>query len=348
MNILYLTNNVFTESNSTYRANALKRLGHNVLIENLTNVLSNNFFFRKINFDYITGYKFVQKRINNWIDINKRYFLDFTPNLIFIDSGELFGSEAIKKLKFINCPIVLLNNDDPTGPRDKNRFNSLKEAIPYYDFCFVVREQSIAEFKKIGCKNTFLYRRGYDEVMHKKKKYLEKIPNFHKSDISFVGTWMKNENRDHFIYSLIKSGLNVTIWGNRWHKSDIWNKIKPYHKGEAIYGKEYASVIQGSKISLGFLSHTNRMEITGRSYEIPYAGGLLCAERTQKHTDLYIEGYEAVFWSNIDECISVCRKLLDDNELINQIKTAGYNKIINGEFGNEKVLQKIINQVFEK
>jgi hypothetical protein len=90
------------------------------------------------------------------------------------------------------------------------------------------------------------------------------------------------------------------------------------------------------------------MEITGRSYEIPYAGGLLCAERTQKHTDLYIEGYEAVFWSNIDECISVCRKLLDDNELINQIKTAGYNKMINGEFGNEKVLQKIINQVFEK
>ena len=45
MNILYLTNNAFTESNSTYRANALKRLGHNVLIENLTNVLSNNFFF---------------------------------------------------------------------------------------------------------------------------------------------------------------------------------------------------------------------------------------------------------------------------------------------------------------
>ena len=36
------------------------------------------------------------------------------------------------------------------------------------------------------------------------------------------------------------------------------------------------------------------------------------------------------------------------NELINQIKTAGYNKMINGEFGNEKVLQKIINQVFEK
>ena len=348
MNILYLTNNVFTESNSTYRANALKRLGNNVLIENLTNVLSNNFILKKINFDYITGYKFIQKKINNWIGTNKKYFLDFAPNLIFIDGGELFGPEAIKRLKFLNCPILLLNNDDPTGPRDKNRFNSLKEAIPYYDFCFVVREQSIAEFKKIGCKNTFLYRRGYDEVMHKKKKYLEKIPNFHKSDISFVGTWMKNENRDHFIYSLIKSGLNVSIWGDRWHKSDIWNKIKPYHKGEAIYGKEYASVIQGSKISLGFLSHTNRMEITGRSYEIPYAGGLLCAERTQKHTDLYIEGYEAVFWSNIDECISVCRKLLDDNELINQIKTAGYNKIINGEFGNEKVLQKIINQVFEK
>ena len=175
MNILYLTNNTFTESNSIYRANALKRLGHNVLIENLTNILSNNFFFRKINFDYITGYKFIQKKINNWIGTNKKYFLDFAPNLIFIDGGELFGPEAIKRLKFLNCPILLLNNDDPTGPRDKNRFNSLKEAIPYYDFCFVVREQSIAEFKKIGCKNTFFIVEVTMKLCTKKKIFRKNI-----------------------------------------------------------------------------------------------------------------------------------------------------------------------------
>ena len=79
MKILYLTNNTFAESNSIYRANALKRLGNNVLIENLTNVLSNNFILKKINFDYITGYKFIQKKINNWIGTNKKYFLDFAP-----------------------------------------------------------------------------------------------------------------------------------------------------------------------------------------------------------------------------------------------------------------------------
>ena len=63
MNILYLTNNVFTESNSTYRANALKRLGHNVLIENLTNVLSNNFFLEKLILITLLAINLFKKRL---------------------------------------------------------------------------------------------------------------------------------------------------------------------------------------------------------------------------------------------------------------------------------------------
>ena len=348
MNILYIANDALPNSHSILRANAFKRIGNNVLIKNVKNISSNNFFLKKIGFHYITGYNFLQKKINNWIKIEEKNFIDFKPNLIVIDSGEVFGVKAIKTLKLLNCPIILLNMDDPTGPRDKNRFYSLKKAIPFYDYCFVVRECSVSEFKKLGCDNTFIFHRGYDESMHKKKDYSQKIPDFYKSDISFIGTWMRNENRDHFIYSLIKNGLNVSIWGDRWHKSDIWNKIKIYHKGGAIYGQEYVSAIQGSKISLGFLSHGNRDKVTLRSYEVPFAGGLLCAERTNIHMNLFKEGQEAVFWSNAEECTAICKKLLADNELINQIKIAGYNKIINSEFGNEKVLQKIINQVFDK
>ena len=348
MNIIYIINSSTKNSNSLCRASALKRIGCNVLISAPTNILSNNLFLKKFHFDYITGYRFIQNKINKWLVDQRKIFKNFDAKLILIDSGEYFGSESIKQLRLLNCPIILINNDDPTGTRDKNRFYTLKKAIPFYDYCFVVREQSVTEFKELGCKNTFIFQRGYDEIIHKKKENMEKIIPFYKSDISFIGTWIKGENRDEFIYSLIKSGLNVSIWGDRWEKSNLWNKIKPYYKSGAIYGQEYVSAIQSSKISLGFLSDSNRDEITGRSYEIPYAGGLLCAKRTQKHLDLFKEGQEAIFWSDIDECIVVCKRLLDDKNLINKIREAGYNKIINGEFGNEKVLQKILSQVFKK
>jgi spore maturation protein CgeB len=348
MNILYITNNASENSNSIFRTNALKRMGNNVLTADPKNILFNNLFLNKIGFDYFTGYKFIQNRINDWIEVQRQLFEKFKPDLICIDSGEFFGVKSVKKLKLLNCPVILLNNDDPSGDRDNNRFYSLRKAIPFYNYCFVVREHSVKEFKKLGCLNTFLFTRGYDELMHQKFDDKKKINNYYISDISFLGTWMRNENRDNFIYSLIKSGLNVSIWGSRWHKSNLWNKIKPFYKGGSIYGKEYVSAIQGSKISLGFLSNCNRDQITGRSYEIPYAGGLLCAQRTQKHLKIFKEGYEAFFWSDVNECISICRKLLADNELINKTKIAGYNKIISGSFGNEKVLQKIINQVFKK
>jgi len=72
-----------------------------------------------------------------------------------------------------------------------------------------------------------------------------------------------------------------------------------------------------------------------RSVEIPYAGGLLCAERTTEHLAMYNEGVEAVFWANENECITMCKKLLNDDTLRETIREAGMKRVRLNSSGNE-------------
>ncbi|SDD62320.1 Glycosyl transferases group 1 [Mucilaginibacter pineti] len=343
MEILYLGDNSKT-STSFHRASALSRLGHNVNIyspkdcinENMKSMLGNLFHYR-------TGYRFLQKKIVKWLtDILSK---TPKPDLIWVNSGELLGVDCLKKLKELGCPVVLYNNDDPTGGRDKGRFYSLLKAIPYYDLIAVMREINIAEYKALGAKKVMQVMMSYDEVLHKPFSNIDDIPPQFKSDVAFIGTWMRFEKRDEFILTLINKGINVSIWGGRWPKSKYWNQLKPHYKGGALGGKDYIAAIQGAKICLGLLSKGNRDLYTRRSLEIPFIGGLFCAERTSTHMDMYAEGEEAVFWSSAEECAEVCLNLLNNDNLREQIRKGGREKVLKLKGGNEDICKKIIDNI---
>jgi spore maturation protein CgeB len=120
---------------------------------------------------------------------------------------------------------------------------------------------------------------------------------------------------------LVRPGLPLSIWGDRWQKAPEWPALAPHWRGPGQDDPEiYARIIQSAKISLGLLSKGNRDRHTTRSFEIPAIGGLLCAERTDEHCQSYKEGVEAVFWDDAEECIEQCRRLLKDDALVAAIK----------------------------
>jgi spore maturation protein CgeB len=172
------------------------------------------------------------------------------------------------------------------------------------------------------------------------------IPVRFQSHVVFIGTWIAGERRDEFLLALIDRGVNVSIWGDRWQKAPSWPRLQAHWRGAALGGKDYVAAIQGSKIALGLLSHGNRDLHTTRSSEIPYAGGLLCAERTSEHLEMYREGVEAVFWKDAEECAAVCRQLLADDALRERIRRQGMERVSAGGYGNEAVCQDILTQVF--
>lgn len=331
-------------SNAYLRAESLIRLGHSVFIYDPKSYLKRELgmIFGGL-FHYRTGYRFLQNKITNWTKtiIQKEEFAD----IVWVNSGELLGEKCLKLLKSFNCPIILYNNDDPTGGRDGRRFDTLLKSLPHYTFCAVLRDINIQEYKALGVPTVLHVLTSYDEVIHQPFPSYEEIPSIYKSDVAFIGTWMRYEKRDEFLLDLIKQGVPVSIWGGRWQKSPYWKQLQPYYRGGVLSGRDYVAAIQGTKICLGLLSKGNRDLHTRRSVEVPYAGSVLCAERTSEHAAMYQEGVEAVFWSDATECADWCKELLANDELRERIRLAGMQKVRQLGAGNEDVCRKILQAV---
>ncbi|SHF73210.1 CgeB family protein [Flavisolibacter ginsengisoli] len=342
MKIFYL-GNLKSGTTSFQRYEALKRLNHEVYAKDPYEKFQNIFNGKLRHFHFYSGYRFIQKKINEWI--KEVIESNFNPDIIWVNSGELFGSKSIKILKNLNKPILLYNNDDPTGNISRWRFASLLKAIPYYSLCVVMREINISEFKNRGAVNVLRITMSYDEIEHRPLDFSCNIQSNYLSDVAFIGTWMRHEKRDKFLTELIKLGIPISIWGSRWQKSKYWKILKPYYKGGALSGRSYVTAIQGAKLCLGLLCKSNRDLHTTRSLEVPYAGGLLCAERTSEHQNMYKEGEEAIFWSDAKECAKVCNELLLNETLRERIRLAGMKKVRSLKVGNEDICQKILDEV---
>lgn len=344
MRVLYV-GHATAGSTSRHRADAVARLGHDVVIADpyvafvasLGGRLSSAFHYR-------TGYRFLQQPVCEWVEKLLQQYAGW-PDLIWMDSGELLGVGAVQGLRRLGRPVVLFNVDDPTGKRDGRRFDSLLAALPQYDLCVVVREPSVNEFYACGAKRVRHVWRSYDEVAHRPFDNTAEIPRTFRSEVAFVGTWIRGEGRDTFLMGLIERGVEVSIWGERWQKSPAWKRLQKYWRGPGLKGRDYVAAIQGAKLTLGLLSHANRDLHTTRSAEIPYAGGLLCAERTSEHLAMYREGEEAVLWSDVDECAAVCHKLLADSALRERIRSQGMTRVRQAGFGNEAVCGDILKQL---
>lgn len=345
MKIIYIGHS-HSGSTSRHRADALGRLGHEVLLRDPYTDLRAQLSGRIRSFvHHRTGYRLLQPAVTAWAT-HLPLSPGFTsPDLIWVDSGELLGPGPVSALRRFGCPIVLYNIDDATGKRDGRRFDSLVSALPLYDLCVVVRDITASEFRQKGARQVLKVWRSYDEVAHRPFDDVTAIPPEFRSDVAFVGTWIRGEKRDQFLAALIGRGIQVAIWGDRWDKSPAWELLKPYWRGRSLSGREYVAAIQGAKVSLGMLSKGNRDLHTTRSVEIPYAGGLLCAERTVEHLQLYQEGTEAVFWADIEECAAACRALLDNPAKHDSICMAGSAKVRKSALGNEDICKIILNQV---
>ncbi|UKT65379.1 CgeB family protein [Pedobacter mucosus] len=342
MHIIYLGED--REGTTTaHRAQALQRIGHQVTVINPLNYISAKHKKGLLNaIHFRSGYRLLQSAMLRWLED----LLPKTqkPDLVWVDSGEFFGPTFLKALKSVGCPIILYNIDDPTGKRDGRRFDLLRKAISCYDLVVVVRQETAEECIALGARKVIRVNRSYDEVAHLPFADQAMIPTSLRSEVAFIGTWMRGEKRDEFLLELIEKGVPLSIWGNGWEKSHLFSRLKPAFRGPSLEGRDYIAAIQGAKICIGLLSKGNRDLHTTRSYEVPYAGGLLCAKRTTEHQALYLEDEEAVFWSNAEECATRCLELLK-NDKREKMRLSGMRKVRAIGAGNEDVCRKIMDEL---
>jgi len=339
LNILYLGDEN-PNTTSFHRCVALRRLGCNVDVVNPYKFLQP--FPRYINrLSYRTGYRLLAKYFLRLIAASLLRNFPHSYDLIWINGGELLGPTVLRWLKQkFQCPVILYQNDDPTGSRDRARFGSLRDAVSLYDLCVCVRSETALELLALGAPRTLRVLMSFDEVQHSgHDDFSNSKPS---SSIAFVGTLIPGEGRDQFLLDLIKAGIPLEIRGNNWQGGVVDPLLKAAFSGSGVTGKAYSQALRSASACLGFLSHGNRDLHTTRSVEIPACAGLLCAERTSEHQLLYEEGVEAFFWYNVAECAEQCKILLDNHSLNHKIRSGAYRRVREIGVGNEDICRQIL------
>jgi spore maturation protein CgeB len=261
----------------------------------------------------------------------------------YVDNGEFVGARVASVLRSVSRVIVNYNNDDPFGRRDKKKWRLYLEAVPYYDLLAVVRAVNVAEAYSWGAQKVLQVFMAVDELDGPREITPQDRRRW-SHEVLFIGTWMPE--RGPFLRELLDAGVPLAIYGNSWQKAPEWPTLQSVWQGPAIYGDDYIKAIQLAKVSLGLLSKGNRDSHTTRTFEIPYAGGVLCAERTSEHVQLYQEDVEAVYWSDVTECIEKCKKLLNDDKMRTEIAEKGRIRCLRNGIFNEKVQKKILEAAF--
>ena len=331
LQILFLGAN---DGNALKRAHALQRLGHEVLaIDPYSLFPFKNFIGRLI---YYTGAPLIESYLKKRIApiIQNRSF-----DVTFVDNGELIGRKALSVLRKVSPLIINYNNDDPFGTRDKKKWRLYLEAVPDYDLLAVVRPVNVPEAYNRGAKKVLQVFMAVDELDGPRAITPQDRLRYPHA-VLFIGTWMPE--RGPFLAALLDAGLPLAIYGNSWQKAPEWSTLQSVWQGPAIYGDDYIKAIQLAKISLGLLSKGNRDLHTTRTFEIPYCGGLLCAERTSEHLQLYQEDVEAVYWRDVTECIEKCHKLLKNDVMRRDIAEKGRVRCLKNGIFNENNLNKML------
>jgi spore maturation protein CgeB len=324
--------------NAIKRGHALKRLGHDVMrIDPYSLFPLKNFVGRLI---YYGGAPLIESYL-------KKKIIPIISNLNFdvtyVDNGELVGRQILSVLKQVSFLIINYNNDDPFGTRDKKKWRLYLEAVPYYDLLAVVRQVNVAEAYALGAHKVIQVFMAVDELDGPRAITPQDRQRL-AHEVLFIGTWMPE--RGPFLQKLVAAGVPLAIYGNDWHKAPEWPALKSVWHGPAIYGDDYIKALQLAKVSLGLLSKGNRDLHTTRTFEIPYCGGLLCAERTSEHLQLYQEDVEAVFWSDANECIDKCQNLLSNGKLRADIAEKGRLRCLRNGIFNETNLKKMLESAY--
>ena len=324
---------------SLHRASALRRLGHRVTLIDPwawlgTSRVASLWVYR-------TGALGIDRVIAHAL---LRATSKARPDLIFVNQGEFLGPVTLQLLRRLGAPIVNYMNDNPFTDRDGRRFVNYRRALPYYDLVVAVRNETASQAARFGARRVKRVWMTADEVAHRPRELDHDLQARYSSQVAFIGTWMPE--RGPFLAELVHQGVPLSLWGDRWQKAAEWPIIAPHWRGPGLHNEDaYAAVIQSAEICLGLLSKGNRDSHTTRSIEIPALGGLLCAERTSEHLELYKEGVEAVFWQDATECAAICNYLLSHQPLRHQIAARGHERALRNNHFNEPMLDSVIEEV---
>ncbi len=339
MKILYVSQLESFDS-AFYRVLALRREGHEVETINTLDYIHANPLLRKLEFHAVAGPRV--QRLNHDVLAHAQAM---RPDVVWADKVLGMKPGTLQALRLQGITTVSYMIDNFFGPRRDPGWRLYAKTIPYYDLHCTQRDVNVHDYREAGARDVIKIQTAYEPTVHFPPRAGWSDTDRDR-DVSFVGT--PYDRRAEFLTRLWKeAGLAVQVNGGL-----VWKAALGPEATAAIYrghgelrNQEYREAIWRSRINLSFLTHSNQDEFVHKSFEIAACGGFLLAERSQGHLHRFVEGEEAVFFADFDECVAKIRRYLPHAAERERIARNGLARALSSGYDNDTQVRHIVQRL---
>jgi spore maturation protein CgeB len=326
-------------SSATTRMWALRRAGHEVTVVDPDAYWAKNKYVHKVMFRLMAG---------PWVNWLNRELLrlaeELKPDVFWADKVLALQPKTLKKLRAMGITTVSYMIDNPFGPRRDPGWGLYMKCIPLWDLHCTQRDVSVTAYKERGARDVIKIQTAYDREAHFPAAvgWTDKDRD---REVSFIGT--PYDNRAEFLAQLSDAGMPVVISGSTraWQRALSPEQFEKMHREGELFDEAYRKGVWRSKINISFLTKSNQDEFTQKSFEIAGCGGFLLVERSEGHRERFVEDEEAVFFSDLEECIAKIERYLPDEAARTRIAAAGMERAERDGYHNDHQIKLIVERL---
>ena len=247
---------------------------------------------------------------------------------------------ALELLRKASVKVANYLTDDPFNEMHKAPW--FLKSLPNYFSVFSPRRANLDDLRRAGCAHVEYLPFGYDPELH-----FPEAPAAEDGKVGGVVLFVGGADADRIpiCKSIADADLPLAIYGDYW---DRYAVTRPYYRGYADLAT-LRKATTSAAVCLCLTRKANRDGHTMRSYEIPAMRGLILAEETDDHREMFgDEGDCALFFRGTSEMVDKAKWLLGHQEEGRQMADRAYTRITGGKntYGDrlETILDTCLNR----
>jgi spore maturation protein CgeB len=247
----------------------------------------------------------------------------FGPDLIVTTGFAPISAEALQVLRRSGARLVNFLTDDPWNP--VHRAPWFLRALPSYDVVFTPRRAVIGDLRRLGVRRIEYLRFGYSPTAHRPEPPVDDAERERfRSDVLLAGG--ADADRVSIVTPLVEAGVSVALHGGYWTR---YAGLRPYARG-FLDERGLRVATSAARVCLGLVRRANRDGHAMRTFEVPAMGGLLLAERTPDHLEIFGGEDEAMYFEGAEDVVEKVRWLLDHPDARDRLACRTHRQILAG------------------
>ena len=262
------------------------------------------------------------------------------PDVVWVEKGHFVSRSLLREIKrHTNALLICYNTDDIRYAR--NGWHLHLPSIPEYDIYFTTNQFNVPELNALGARQVVLTQMGYNRNLFTPRQVTAEDAMRLGGDVGFIGHWEKAT--EDIILKLVKYRFGIRVQGSSWAKMKNTKTLKKVVKPHALSIEDYTKAIISTKINLGINSTQSRNLSSGRTFEIPAAGGFLLGQRTSEHQSFYVEGKEAEFFDSAEELAEKIFYYLEHDAERQSIALAGHQRCVSSGYSWQELMVGLVS-----